>query len=513
MTNRPVTLVWTAAPSRDLRGIARILGPEYSPRDERRATVSRVWLDTFDWRLRGAGVVLEHRRGGTGTLILQDSDGSRLTATGGVARRWPALVDDLRAGAVRDRVGAVAGIRALMPVAEARTTVRDMAICNGDDKTVARLTMERVSADARGPVRIVVTPLRGYDDDTARIATLLARVPGITASTTSAYDDAVRSHPLRSLDAPTTERGAVSPALPAGAAIAGVLLHFSTVIAENVDGVVADIDTEFLHDLRVAVRRTRSVLKLTGDVLPAGVRDRFGPEFRRLGDLTTPTRDLDVYLLGLPDLTARLRSGRPTDLAPLEKDLRRRRRIELRRLVRALQAPAFAQLQEEWRAALTDPAVTDAPEVDLRQLADERVRRAYRRVRRLGRSIGPDSPDDALHTLRKRCKELRYLLEIFAPLHDRSASRYVGRDLKRLQDCLGAFQDGAVHRQATRVFAEQIVTERSAPAATVLAMGELMAHLDADQEAARAESGALIRRFVSAEDARRIDTLSDRVTG
>ncbi len=512
MAHGPVTLVWAAAPSPDLRGIGRILGPEYSPRDERRATVDRVWLDTFDWRLREAGAVLEHRRGRTGSLILQDADGSRLTATRVAAGRWPALVDALPVGAVRERVAAIAGIRALMPVAEARTTVREMAICNGDDKIVARLTMERVSADARGPVRIVVAPLRGYDEDTVRLATLLARVPGITASTTSAYDEAVRSHPLRSLDAPTTERGAVSPALPAGAAIAGVLAQFAGTIAENVDGVVADIDTEFLHDLRVAVRRTRSVLKLTGDVLPAGVRDRFGPEFTRLGDLTTPTRDLDVYLLGLPELTARLRSARPADLAPLGKDLRRRRGIELRRLVRALQAPGFARLQEEWLAALTDPAVTDVPEVDLRTLADERVRRAYRRVRRLGRSIGPESPDDALHTLRKRCKELRYLLEIFAPVHDRSAGKYVGRDLKRLQDCLGAFQDGAVHRQATRVFAERIVTERSAPASTVLAMGELMAHLDADQQAARAESGALIRRFVGTDVGRRIDTLSDRVT-
>ena len=31
---------------------------------------------------------------------------------------------------------------------------------------------------------------------------------------------------------------------------------------ENLPGLLADVDTEFLHDFRVAVRRTRSTLKL-----------------------------------------------------------------------------------------------------------------------------------------------------------------------------------------------------------------------------------------------------------
>ena len=40
----------------------------------------------------------------------------------------------------------------------------------------------------------------------------------------------------------------------------------------NWDGTVADIDPEFLHDLRVAVRRTRVVLANAARVLPDDVR-------------------------------------------------------------------------------------------------------------------------------------------------------------------------------------------------------------------------------------------------
>ena len=55
--------------------------------------------------------------------------------------------------------------------------------------------------------------------------------------------------------------------MPAGEAAAAILLRLLDTIDANVAGVLADIDTEFLHDLRVSVRRTRSALKLFGDAL------------------------------------------------------------------------------------------------------------------------------------------------------------------------------------------------------------------------------------------------------
>ena len=59
-------------------------------------------------------------------------------------------------------------------------------------------------------------------------------------------------------------------------------------IEANVRGTMRDVDTEFLHDLRIAVRRTRSALKLAGTCCRGGLAARFRPEFKWLGDLTTP---------------------------------------------------------------------------------------------------------------------------------------------------------------------------------------------------------------------------------
>ena len=63
----------------------------------------------------------------------------------------------------------------------------------------------------------------------------------------------------------------ITAQMPASVAVATVLLGLLDTLEQNVDGTLRDIDTEFLHDLRVAVRRTRSAIKLLGDVLPDGL--------------------------------------------------------------------------------------------------------------------------------------------------------------------------------------------------------------------------------------------------
>jgi CHAD domain-containing protein len=104
--------------------------------------------------------------------------------------------------------------------------------------------------------------------------------------------------------------------------------------------------------------------------------------------------------------------------------------------------------------------------------------------------------------VRKRGKELRYLLEFFGSLYDPAACRQAVRDLKGLQDCLGEFQDGVVQREAIRGFAAAMVSGGDLPAAelaaTLLAMGELTARLDARQRRARDEVAGRFAAFARA---------------
>ncbi len=79
-------------------------------------------------------------------------------------------------------------------------------------------------------------------------------------------------------------------------------------------------------------------------------------------------------------------------------------------------------------------------------------------------------------------------------------------DLKGLQDVLGRFQDTEVERQALRGFAEEMMSDGTS-AEAVLAMGELIGHLDTEQDRARAEFDASFARFARPASSARLARL------
>ena len=512
-------------------------------------TRRRIWLDTFDWRLYRAGLVLEFEqvRPRSGRLLLTGADGTPQAGqpvTGWPPRR-PGLAEDLPAGPVRDRIVALTSPRALLPVVGAVSSVTVMRLLNADGKIVARLVADRstvtgaivtgvpvtraitsggtqnaAAADttaAELPLRLDVTEVRGYPGQARRAAALLAVVPGVSHASQSTFGAALHAlgrHPADYSNGVDTQ---ITAQMPAPVAVARLLLGLLDTLELNVDGVLRDIDTEFLHDLRVAVRRSRSAIKLLGAVLPAGLAGPYSAEFKWLGDLTTPTRDLDVHLLGFGAMTRQLLAAAPADLEPFRAFLVKRRAREFRRLARALRSPRFRTLTDDWRKALLEirdggvprrrrsPGKSQAPTAA--ELAIGTTGRAFRRIAAQGVAITAESGPESLHDLRKRGKELRYLLEFFAPLHDPVAYRKVVSDLKQLQDCLGDFQDSQVQREEIHTLANAMLAAHAAPAATLLAMGELAARLAVSQAEARADFSRRFARFAGPAGQQRVRVL------
>src|SRR5258706_10062271 len=274
--------------------------------------------------------------------------------------------------------------------------------------------------------------------------------------------------------------------MPAALAVCTVLARLFDTALANVPGAIRDIDPEFLQGLRVAVRRSRSVLKLAGSVRPAGLVGQYRPEFKWLGDLTTPTRDLDVYLLGYSAMAAKLIAGTEPELWPFHEYLMRQRAASQRQLARGLRSARFSELASRWPHDLD--GVADSPgRLATGKFAARRIASAHQRVLRSGGAIDASSPPQALHDLRKRCKELRYLLEVFASLHDPAEQWRAGNELKALQGCLGEFQDTEVQQAEPRAFARRMMADRSGPPQTALAMGEIAATPAVRQRARRGE--------------------------
>lgn len=476
--------------------VVQALQPRYTLIIEPERAVSRTWIDTFDWRLHDAGISL--RFVDDRPLTAQLPDGTQLLCP--VAPKWPALAENLPAGRLREVLSPIIEPRALIPVVAVQGTVQECRVLNSDEKTVARLLIEHSD---NGVGWLQVQPLRGYDSDGDRIARGLSAVDGLTAAETTSYDDAL-AHAERQ---PHRRVEPFTPQTPAPVAIATVLQRFADAIAENVDGTFAAIDIEFLHDLRVAVRRTRSILKLVGDVLPDDLAERFAPEFKWLGDLTTPVRDLDVYLHDFDGMAAGLTSADPGDLAPFQAFLRKHRTAERRILVRGLRSRRFERLMQDWQSELARVVENTTTGPTVSELARDRVGTVFRKVVKRGEHITAQSPSDDVHSLRKRCKELRYLLEVFRPLHAEEPHRRLLKELKALQDTLGDFQDGEVQREAVREFAAAMMNEGAAPPDTVLAMGELAAQLDAHQLRARSALVGRLQPFLAKENRDRVKAL------
>jgi CHAD domain-containing protein len=516
-------------PATDLLSAAlAALAPSFAVAAERGApgsgTWRRTWLDTFDSRLYRAGLVLEleqARRGGR--LLLSQADGTPRAEQ--PVTSWPSRrpAHDLPAGPVRNLIIGLISPRALLPVVSAVATVSVTRLLNADGKTVARLIAERATVTAADstvtaelPLRLTVAEVRGYPAHARRAAAVLATVPGASPASQPVFIAALTALGRHPANYTNNVDAKITAELPGSVAVARLLLRLLDTLELNVDGVLRDIDTEFLHDFRVAVRRTRSAIKLLGEVLPAADASRYAGEFKWLGDLTTPTRDLDVHLLGFAATTEHLLAATPADLEPFRAFLARRRAREFRRLAAALRSPRFGAITDDWRKALL--AVRDAGASKQRgqptaaELAARTTGRAFRRIAAQGRAITPDSPPESLHELRKRCKELRYLLEFFAPLHDPHLYRKVVGDLKQLQDCLGDFQDSQVQREEIGALADAMLAEALSggprvPAHTLLAMGEIAAGLAVSQAEARAEFARRFARFAGPAAQPQITTL------
>lgn len=470
----------------DLEAITSALSTRFSVVTSSVTSIRRSRLDTFDHRLRAAGLTLRHQSGRNGdVLVLGDGETTLSEPLGNL--RWPALAEALPPGRLRELTASVTGIRALIAMSPESRRLRRLDLLNADGKTVARVEVDEPGSPSAGPTQLTVHTLRGYEEQAQRARHLL------TGTGLRPLRRRTELDPDSAPEPTTADRNA-----PATLLLASGLNSALATMQANLPGLLDDVDTEFLHDFRVAVRRTRSTLKLGRSLLPQAMAARWEPLFKGFGDLTTPVRDLDVYELDLPTMAGWLIAAGVEDLEPFAVHLRTRRAAARIPLVHELRSARFRRLLTQWGDELdrlTDASSDPSPRtVSAGLWAERSITRAHRRVARGGAAIATDSPATDLHALRKRCKELRYAIEVCGPVVASGPRRHALAHLKGLQDVLGRFQDCEMQSMALRGFAEAMMADGT-PASALLAMGELIAHLDAEQARARRQFDGAFAQF------------------
>jgi len=192
-----------------------------------------------------------------------------------------------------------------------------------------------------------------------------------------------------------------------------------------------DTPPEHLHQLRVGLRRLRSVLRELGEASPQARpewSDALAQIFSRLGS----ARDRDALA---QTLLPALRQAGATGLQLPQIDPEPAAQIVLRE-------PATMRLWLELAAFAAEPGTAGEPAATL---VRQRLGRLFKQIRRdAARFDG--LADDARHQLRKRVKRLRYLGELSASLYRPKAVREFLRQLSPAQEALGAFNDVCVAR-------------------------------------------------------------------
>lgn len=263
----------------------------------------------------------------------------------------------------------------------------------------------------------------------------------------------------------------------------------------NVRGALKDLDPEYLHDLRVATRRLRSALRLLADEMGPRRCDSLRAELGWIGRILGGVRDLDVFILNLQAQAQRLAEASAI-AGLLVAELRRQRSPARDALVAALASRRFESLMGRLDALAASPAPhrpRGKQNLPVREAAPILIRRAQKRVLKLGRAIGPGSRPGDLHRLRILCKRLRYTCEFFReafcdPTSGKDALADYIRAMVRFQDCLGEHQDAVVAMARIQDLANDMVRRGASSPDQLLNLGGL---IQVQREIARKRRGRL----------------------
>ncbi|HEY4374979.1 MAG TPA: CHAD domain-containing protein [Burkholderiales bacterium] len=257
-------------------------------------------------------------------------------------------------------------------------------------------------------------------------------------------------------------------AMRPGAAFAAIAAAALFQLTANAPGVLISDNPEFIHQMRVALRRLRSAMQLFRTYLPQDFLVDGGADLQWLAQVLGQARDHDVLITQTLPRVLRAPSAR-------------RAGSDERAIIAALQAPHEAACaaarkalrSRRYRALLHELAETvrllgecETPQVrggDLRDFAARKLKAASRKLR-----VSPEElaalPSDPRHQFRIAAKRLRYTVEFFAPLFKNKPAQRYARHLADLQDALGALNDHAVAQSMLATLAIDPATLQAAQA-------------------------------------------------
>ncbi|MFV0474511.1 MAG: CHAD domain-containing protein [Pikeienuella sp.] len=242
----------------------------------------------------------------------------------------------------------------------------------------------------------------------------------------------------------------VGPGMTAEEAAQAALRECLDQIAANGAATLESDDPEAVHQLRVGLRRLRSVFDIFGPAIAGKEAARLEGEANWLAGAAGHLRDLDVVATELVARESKAAGDDPgfRALGAAMAAAAAAERRALRQTLRSQRMQAFlldlAQFSEcrGWLSP-DDIGQTARLAADVKILARDALDQAWRRARRRARGL-EDLDIEARHDLRKALKKLRYTVEFLSELYSRKKYLSYQKKLKLLQDTFGDLNDAAM---------------------------------------------------------------------
>lgn len=257
------------------------------------------------------------------------------------------------------------------------------------------------------------------------------------------------------------------------------LQHHYERMRELEAGVIRGFDDEFLHQYRIAIRRSRaiaeSVSEISGDSdlrKAVKIMKRHAKATSQLRDLHVLLAELERWQLKAETQSALVSSGARSHFANLAD-------LEHRALAKRMAGKKYRKDMDSWHQLITsrhlEKITRKLTTADIRKALNKRITQ----YNSLTQQLSPQAPDEDYHSLRKLLKRIRYLAEL-----DKPAFQEMLRQLKHRQQRFGDFQDLHVQIDMLTTFRNSIATEPDM-LEPVAGLNDLIAGLAAEKASVR----------------------------
>lgn len=496
--------------------VLSLIREKYDLKLQTKSTIQRRYFDTFDWRLLRRGYVFEFDNFETGRCRLR-SFGRQGLQISSVLKQQPDFSWNFAYRPLREILIPVIKERRLIEQDEVQISIEQYELMDEQGKILLRFDLEKyLRPDRIGRLRAALVncrfyPLQGY----ARVCERLLRSIDDCAGESRSIDDplifVLAMHNRQPADYSSKLNISLHPQMSIGQAVATSLLFHMDMLEKNIAGIKADLDTEFLHDFRIANRRGRSLVSAIKHVMPNEELTPYKEMLSMLSDETSEHRDLDVFLLDIPHYQSMLPLEMHEDLEPLRKALSKQRAAVHEKLLIVLASEKFNDFHSEYRAylnaAMMDHFKTERGAQPVSTVARQAIRRSYRRFLKQGGIASRTGNHEALHDLRKTGKILRYLLETFRSLFPKKEIDRAIADCRKLQNLLGEIVDDRVQQNYLLGWINSSNKKIMLPDATIACIKYLVGTYNEPEEKAYAKFQGRYERFIGSTTKQHFKTL------